>query len=280
MRKTYAKLSEKFTRFATTHEVWDFPIISPFSSLTYKYKHRSLIFKIVIFFQRLSESFEFRLFEELLEPGMRVVDIGANLGLYTVEASKKVSPSGRVFSFEPEPSTHKVLQGRLADLKQDNVTLYPRALSDKKGKQKLYLDEVNVGGHSFSKNNTYRGNSYLEVEAMTLDEHFGEMGMLDKIDLIKIDTQGSEGLVFMGGKKLIKRSRPIVLMEFWPYGMKEWNVKPKELLRFFADLGYTIEVINKVKRKTVKTNVEDVVKKNIPENGKNDYVDLLLVPGK
>ncbi len=196
------------------------------------------------------------------------------MGLYTIAASKGVSPEGKVYSFEPEVGTNRVLGEKTKKLGLDNVTIYPFALSDKKGKQKLFIDDVNVGGHSFLKDSVYKGESFLEVETTTLDEFFKELGLLDKIDVIKMDIEGAEGLVCKGGRELLEKSKPEILMEFNPSSINQWGISPADLLQLFVDFGYKINVVDKINKKTTKSGINDVFK--IIEDHKHEYVNILL----
>jgi len=73
-----------------------------------------------------------------------------------------------------------------------------------------------------------------------------------RVDFIKMDVQGAEGLVILGGWKTIERWRPVILMEFWPYGMRSLGTDPLELMRRLAGLGYAFFVVDST-HKTLKS---------------------------
>lgn len=277
MQSVYAKIGSKATKVATKNEFWNYRVFSVILYILRRSKNRRLVHRFILFSQKLNEGFEFSLYKNILESGMNVIDIGANMGLYTFEASKKVFPNGSVFSFEPETSTRDVLDGRLKRHRRDNVLLYPEALSDKKGRQKLYFDEANIGGHSFSKRNPYKSKTHSIVETTTLDDHFRGLGIIDKIDLIKIDTQGAEGIIMMGGRELLEKSKPIVLLEFWPGGMSELTVHPSDLLDLFVDLNYSINIIDKANKKTYAIEKKQLINL-FSENNPNGQLDIMLIP--
>ncbi|MFC1756263.1 FkbM family methyltransferase [Patescibacteria group bacterium] len=203
---------------------------------------------------------------------MNIIDIGANFGIYSFEASSLILPNGRIFAFEPEPSTHAALKNKIIKLGISNITLYSKALSNKKGSQKLYFDKLNIGGHSLSEINPYKSSSYHEIKTTTLDDVFSNI----KINLIKIDTQGAEGLVMAGGLELLKRDKPPIFLEFWPHGMDEFKIKSSDLLDIFKDIGYKILVIDKIKRITYEVNRETLYELCDSERNSNDFVDVLL----
>jgi len=254
------------------NKLWNHKIFSLIANILAKHKNNKFVYQFILFAQKLNENFELKLYKKCLRPGMNVIDIGANFGLYSIEASKLISPNGRVFSFEPEPSTYKALENKIKQLGINNVSLSSKALSNKKGHQKLYFDELNVGGHSFSEKNPYRSRSYHKVETTTLDDVFHNI----KIDLIKIDTQGAEGLVITGGLELLKKNKPTIFLAFWPNGTSGFEVTSSDLLDIFANLGYKITVIDKTKKRTYKVDREMLYALCANEKHSNDNVDVIL----
>lgn len=113
-----------------------------------------------------------------------VVDIGANIGVFTRYAYQKTK---NIYSIEPNSINYKCLQ-----MNAKLANTYNTAISDKNGKLKLFIDTTS-GGHSLYEtdlNNTKTG-KYEEVDTITL-ESFIENTMLKKIDFLKIDTEGAE----------------------------------------------------------------------------------------
>ena len=117
-----------------------------------------------------------------------------------------------------------------------NTTLINKALSDKKGKLKLYLAKGNLGHHSLVEK---VGEKYEEVEVDTLDNILKEL-KISKVDLIKIDVEGAENLVLKGALKTLENSHPKIVFEAWD---KNHLDKIKEVLE---PLNYKIKQINKV----------------------------------
>lgn len=146
-----------------------------------------------------------------LKPGMRVADVGANFGYYTLLMADAVGPSGRVAAFEPHPDTAHVLR--------QNITLnginrqsevYEVALgADPRIRVTLFTPEgepknaLVVAGE-------YAGGTSIEVAATTMDDIIGEA----ELDFIKIDAEGAEEGILVGMTGLIRRCRPAIVLEF------------------------------------------------------------------
>ncbi|MGH8164650.1 MAG: FkbM family methyltransferase, partial [Rhodanobacteraceae bacterium] len=96
---------------------------------------------------RSYEPFETSLLTSELRPGMTVVDVGANIGYYTLLFSKLAGDKGRVYAFEPEPQNFALLERNLTRNHRANVTIFNEAASDQSGHSFLYLSTVNHGDH-------------------------------------------------------------------------------------------------------------------------------------
>lgn len=182
-----------------------------------------------------------KLIKEFVKPGMVVVDIGANIGYYTLIFSRLVGQHGLVYAFEPEPNNCNILSLNLKDNHISNVIFIPKAVSNKDGRVKLFLDERNLGAHTISEENIpFNTAGFVDVEAVTLDSFFKGR---NNIDLIKIDSQGAEGLAIEGATELIKQDNLKLLIEFWPFGLKNLGTDPENLLKTLKDFGFKIKVL-------------------------------------
>ena len=149
-----------------------------------------------------------------LRPGDVVVDVGANIGYYTLLAAQKVGESGKVFAFEPDPSNFSLLQDNVKLNGFSNVVLERKAVSDAPGVLRLYTSESNTGDHRIF-NPEGEERSFEEVPAVTLDGYFE--GREESVDFVKIDTQGAEGKILAGMPRLVGRSPDLVIaVEFSP----------------------------------------------------------------
>jgi len=248
----------------------------PAKFLTWTLKKNKKLFTLLVTATlRFGERYELSIFRKLLRKGMVVVDIGANVGLYTFEASRAVGKKGKVIAFEPDPYNFEVLSLRLKNWRFKNVTVVNKALSDTKGQTKLFIDKFSPGGHSFSSENLYSGKSSVEVPTIRLDDFLDEAG-IEKVDVIKIDVQGAEGLVFEGAEKTLKNGRASVLMEFWPHGMAQITPKVKEVMQKLEDFGYTFTVLDKKSKNSQKLTSKELFESSSKWSSDTDYTNLLL----
>jgi FkbM family methyltransferase len=119
-----------------------------------------------------------------IDRGDVVIDVGANIGAYTVQASKKVGDGGLVLSFEPEPENLRILEKNIAINNCFNVRIFPYALSDTEGKTELFLREA-PGSHSILGGSE----AVVSVPARRLDSVIGESS-IDRVKVLKIDVEG------------------------------------------------------------------------------------------
>ncbi len=190
------------------------------------------------------ENFEISLFKKELHRGMTVVDIGANIGYYTVMAAHFVGVNGKVIAFEPDEQSGKVLEKNIIINKFNNVLYENKALSDKNGIVKLYISEENRGDNRIY--DTKDGRKYVEVETITLDKYLPKE---TKIDLIKMDVQGAESLILSGMEQTITKSKILTIFtEFWPKAITETGKSPEEFLQKLINLGFSLHVINDTKK--------------------------------
>lgn len=165
------------------------------------------------------------LFCSVLEPGWTVVDIGANVGYYTLPASQKVGATGRVIAFEPEPSNVEHLHKHLRANGFSNVVVEPMAILDQPGEVRLYCG-TDSGIHSTVRERLTKAlGNYLNVQATTLDEYCQAHGL--KPDLIKVDAEGAELKVLAGMTRTLQQS-PKIHLFLELYGPEPERMKQKK----------------------------------------------------
>ena len=225
--------------------------------------------------QRLLERHEIENFKKVIKPGMTVLDIGANSGTFTLLVSELVGSKGKIYSFEPEPSNFRALS-RLVKFKNlKNVDILNVALSSKSGKKTLFVDKFSPGAHSLAKDNLISGaKREIKVKTLTLDDFLNSVG---RVDVIKIDVQGAEGLVFKGGQKLLKQKGPIsIFLEFWPHGMEKLGTDPIKFLQSFIDDGFSTSILDKGSDGKVKVDLKDIERLINSWSDDTDYTNILL----
>jgi len=160
------------------------------------------------------------------------IDIGANIGLTTVPLAQ--DPNVLCIAIEPEPTNFRNLVRNVADnCSHGNVTTLQKAVSFQKATLELELDPANLGDHRIR--TTLEPGSQLEhtrqaieVEALPLDDLVGPIeGPL----AIKMDVQGAEPFVVAGGENTLNQAS-LVIMEYWPYGMKRMGADFQSILEF------------------------------------------------
>jgi FkbM family methyltransferase len=167
-----------------------------------------------------------RCFTALLRPGMVVADIGANIGLHTLQAARGVGELGKVYSFEPAPRTLDILRKNVKASGFQCVELFPFAVLDRHGQVRLHLYEGE------SPLNTLFAESGQEqsipVEAVMLDE---VLRGREHVDIVKIDAEGAEPFILRGMKRILAANPAlIVLLEFAPTHLQRAGVAPADFL--------------------------------------------------
>jgi FkbM family methyltransferase len=220
------------------------------------------------------ESYETDIFESLLRPGQTVVDAGANIGYYTLIAARGVGAEGKVFAFEPEPANMALLKRNVERNGYSNVVAIRAALSRSSGKARLFTDRGNLAAASLSEGNLPEARDELhDVETVRLDD-------LDaaRIDLLKMDTQGSEAWIIEGGEVVLRRSRPVIITEFWPFGLENVGSDAEALLGELLGFGYRARIIDEGERRLRDFDRSTLVAACRQDKGGRGYVNLLLEP--
>ncbi len=178
---------------------------------------------------------EARLLEKLVKPGMQILDVGANIGLYTLLLARLAGESGKVFAFEPEPNLFSTLCENCEGNGAHNVTPFQCAAGEANGRATFQRATFNSGDNRLGASKS--GAESIEVEVARLDEVLP----VRTVDLIKLDVQGHELAALIGMEKLLASSPDVrVLFEFWPAGLRAANASPELLFKFFHDRDFLI----------------------------------------
>jgi FkbM family methyltransferase len=189
----------------------------------------------------LYEPAETALVEREVGQGDIVLDIGANIGYFSLLFARLVGREGRVFAFEPDPGNFSLLKKNVGMNKYDNVTLLRAAVSDANGTTKLYLHECNTMHtiHALGE-----GRDWVDVDTVRLDD-FSHDGYDRRVDFVKMDIEGAEGLAIRGMLSLLQSNVGIkVLTEFNPFALRGFGVEAQEFLELFLNLGFGINRID------------------------------------
>ena len=194
------------------------------------------------------EKFDTQIFEKYLKKGMTVLDLGANIGFYSLLARSIVGEKGKVFSFEPFPGNISLLRESIKQNGFTNVFVIESAVSDKSGTSTFYLSPDACSEHSlldlwFEYDDTSIEKP-IQVQVTRIDDYFAN-NPDTKIDFIKMDIEGSESMALQGMQKTLEQNQKIsILTEFWVNGFRESKHDPKEFLEKLVSLGFVLHHIN------------------------------------
>jgi FkbM family methyltransferase len=178
---------------------------------------------------------EVELLRRLVRPGMRIVDVGANVGLYSLLLAGLVGESGCVYSFEPEPRLYATLRENCAANGITNVVPFEYAAGPSSARKTFYRSTFNSGNNSLGCGPFDAAT--LEVTVVRVDD----IVPVEKIDFVKIDVQGHELGALAGMKRLLSSSPDVrVFFEFWPGGLERAGSSPEALLGFFRERGFKL----------------------------------------
>lgn len=184
----------------------------------------------------------------LLPPGGVALDIGSNVGVYACGLGViALQNGGRVFAFEPVPNNAARLRENI-DLNhlQPVVELGEFAFGREPGELVLHMPPEGWVNNAVGQNmmatwdlDHVRKHGWREfkAEVRRMDD-WARATALDRCDLIKIDVEGAEMLVFEGGRELIERFRPVIIGEFSPYWMNQIGQSFQDVIGFFEPMGY------------------------------------------
>jgi FkbM family methyltransferase len=191
-------------------------------------------------FKVYADRAERQLLRKILFPGAVVMDAGANIGIYSEFLSRCVGPTGVVHSFEPSPDNFKRL--RAATRKLSNVLLSQAAVGERSGNSELYLsDKLNVDHRAYVADGDSRRT--VPIEMVALDDYF-KPGK--RVDLIKMDIQGYELHALRGANRVLEDNADIkLLVEFWPYGLRQAGANWVDLISFLEQKGMVIRQVSR-----------------------------------
>ncbi|WP_395746994.1 FkbM family methyltransferase [Prosthecobacter sp.] len=222
------------------------------------------------------EKDELRFFQDHCRPGMVVVDVGANVGIYTAMALRLAAPDGRVISFEPNPHSRAFLEKTVAANAGGAASqIYPLALSDRDGQAELHLNKDNKGDNRLYASDL--SSDSLQIQTRCLDSVLGEMGV-HEIHFIKIDVQGCEPLVLTGAQETLRRSPNVMMMsEFWPQGMRAaGGASPRAYLDNLVALGFRLFTLKDGHLATLAEPAFDALIANLPDR---QYANIVAAKG-
>lgn len=191
------------------------------------------------YFEADYEKDNIRIINDRVKSGMVIMDIGAHIGLMTAILGKKVGPTGKVFSFEPTPSTFKILQKTVAINNLSHATVNPFAVSDKKGTLSFYVSEHDADNSNSLSNSkrTDRTEGTVDVQVVSVDDYIKEHNS-GKVDFIKIDVEGAELKLLKGAVQTIRNNYPDMILALHPASIRNFGDSLEEIWDLTVELGY------------------------------------------
>ena len=206
--------------------------------------------------QGIWEAFETAIVINRLKPGNVFIDVGANIGYYTLLASSIVGMEGQVIAFEPERKNFELLRSNSIQHVVANIRTINAGLSDEEGQRQLYLSEDNLGDHRLFDDESRTGQ---RVNLIVGDQQLQRD--CERIDFLKIDTQGAEAHVVEGLQETIAANQEHLdmLIEFWPYGLIQAGRSARILLSLLEPFQFDVYVIDHVEHRLLPTDCAELL---------------------
>lgn len=174
---------------------------------------------------------EFGLLSSMIKNGDWVIDVGANIGHYTLQLSRLVNVDGRVIAFEPVPETFELLTSNSSLATFQNITLVNAAVSSSARLSGIKIPKfTDTGLEDCYEAELTAENSGLQVLCLSLDS----LNIPNTVRLVKIDVEGHELAALQGMRNLLQRDRPLLIVEN----------NDAEVPKFLTALGYRSERID------------------------------------
>ncbi len=210
------------------------------------------------------EPFTREVFAHHCKPGARIMDVGAQFGIYTVIGARR-SPGGQVVAFEPEPNNFALLclNARINRV-ADRISCHELAVGDSAGEADLYVYQGS-DSHAFYRHPEALVKEVLRREVVAADDFLGAT----RFDLIKLDIEGHEPFALEGMKKTLEASDDVVLIcELAPEYLRRAGVDPCDYLAQLRSLGFEPRVIDE-DRKLVRPLEKDFLESGPPGRAVN-----------
>jgi|APSaa5957512535_1039671.scaffolds.fasta_scaffold00338_25 FkbM family methyltransferase len=189
--------------------------------------------------------YETELMKKYIKKGDIVIDVGANIGYFTLIYSQLVGKYGKVYAFEPEPKNFAILKKNVEINKYENIILEEKAVSDTNEKIKLYVSD-HMANHKIYQVDSSAKN-FLEINAINLNDYLENLGIDKKINFIKIDVEGAEFHVFNGIKSLLSKNPNLKIFTEFMYGMiKSCGNEPKDIVEILHKNKFKINYVDSI----------------------------------
>jgi FkbM family methyltransferase len=200
--------------------------------------------------------------ESVITREMVCLDIGANIGYFTLIMARLAGEKGKVFAFEPDPYSFDLLVKNITINGYHNVTPIQKAISNINGRATLFLDRTNQGSHSLARQgedtHTF-GKDTIEVETQTMGSFVSNYN--GRIDFVKIDVEGAEPAVLEGMENMINQNKDLIIItEFLPDVIRRFDSSPEEYLNRLLNYGFSLYGIDEEKESVALMDIASLLK--------------------
>ena len=224
---------------------------------------RMLTEKIYFIYKKYVESPHLGSLQPYVPPGTWVVDVGANIGFFSITALDWLDGAGRIIAIEPEPRNLERLEKHVGSRNtREKVEVIAAAAADRRGDRHLIVNEKHPGDNRL-------GDKGLKVRAETLDQLVADRGGVT-VSLIKVDVQGAEKIVLQGAEALLAKDHPALFLEVDDRALQEFGSSRYDLIQYLAIRGY-------VPHRLGPTGITHLTEDELEAIPSDDYIDALFV---
>lgn len=255
----YIKESENIKNLTISKDgiIMEFNLYGILIKLSCEYKN-PLSLPLYIFDTGSYEENETKIIMECVNENDIILDIGANVGLYTILLNKYKNCT--TYSFEPIKYTFDLLNKNLA-INGVNAKVYNIGLSDKNKVENFYFNYKEIAASSMRDLREDNNVEIVKCDIRKLDDFVAEEN-ISNIDFIKIDVEGAELFALRGGAESIKQYKPIIFCEMLRKWAKKFDYHPNDIIELLKNIGYscyaikenTLGYISQVTEDTMETN--------------------------
>ena len=238
VRRIYDGVYDRVARTGTT------VVDVPFGSLEVDPRDRGVAYHLLT--SGFYEPFAMRSLLARVPEGATVLDVGAQIGYYTIALAQAVGPDGVVVAFEPEPANRALLERNVERNRLQNVRVVPHAVGDAPRQDRLYTDVRNLGLPSLAEDNVLEVASSVDVSVVTIDDHLRAEGIEGSVAALKVDVQGAEAQVIAGARRLFEQEDLAALVEFWPAGIRRLGGDAERTAADLESRGFTFHLADEV----------------------------------
>jgi FkbM family methyltransferase len=218
---------------------------------------------------------EFTFLARVLKPGMTFLDIGANDGLYSLFAAKRVGAQGNVIAVEPSRREFHRLQRNLTLNRLHNVRTLQVAASDRRGEELLRIAGYGHEGHNtlgaFIYDTTLSGIERVRVAPL---DDLVEEASLGRADVMKIDVEGAELSVLNGARKVLGRDHPVILLELCEATLRHQGRCSADVLGMLREFGYRTYTFDPASGRPVAGETPSAEDQNIVAIASSESIDI------